>query len=121
MTDDDLIPAADPDARLVRVCAVEDVDEDDTLQVEMDDDALPEALAVYRLEGDEVYVSQDLCSHGNASLGDEGYLEGHIIECTWHEGKFDIRTGEPTALPCTLPIKVYPVTVKDGDIYITVN
>lgn len=120
MTEENPILASDADARLVRVCAVEDVDEEDTLQVEMENEDLP-ALAVYRVEGDEIYVSDDHCTHGNASLGDEGYLEGHIVECTWHEGKFDIRTGEPVALPCTEPIKVYPVTVRDGEVYISVQ
>ena len=120
MSKTERIPATDADARFVRVCSVEDVDEEDTLQVELEDEQLP-ALAVYRVQGDEVYVSDDLCTHGNASLGDEGYLEGHIIECTWHEGKYDIRTGEPVALPCTQAIKVYPVSVRDGDVYISVN
>lgn len=119
MSEDDVIAVSESDLRLVRVCAVDDVDEQDCLQVVLEDENLPD-VAVYRLEGDEVYVSDDLCSHGKASLGDEGYLEGHIIECTWHEGKFDIRTGEPVALPCDTPIKTYPVTVKDGDVYISI-
>lgn len=118
MIDDDVIAVSSEATRLVRVCAVDDVDEEDCIQVELEDEDLP-VLAVYRVEGEEIYVSEDLCSHGKASLGDEGYLEGHIIECTWHEGKFDIRTGEAVALPCDKPIKVYPVTVKDGDVFIT--
>ncbi len=120
MSANELIASTDADSRLVRVCAVDDVDEEDALQVELEDEGLP-AVAVYRVTGDEVYVSDDLCTHGKASLGDEGYLQGHIIECTWHEGKFDIRTGEPVALPCTEAIRVYPVTVKDGDVYIQVS
>ncbi len=120
MTDDDMKTTSAAKTRLVRVCAVEDVDEEDTLQVEVEGEELS-ALAVYRVQGDEIYVSDDFCTHGKASLGDEGYLEGHIIECTWHEGKFDIRTGEPVALPCTEPVKVYPVTVIDGEVYITVK
>jgi p-cumate 2,3-dioxygenase ferredoxin component len=119
MSDEGLIAVSDAELRLVKVCAIDDVDMDDCLQVDVDDEALP-TLAVYRLENDEMFVSDDVCSHGKASLGDEGYLEGYIIECTWHEGKFDIRTGEPTAMPCEKPIKVYPVTVKDGDVYISV-
>lgn len=106
-------------ARLVRLCALDDIEEDEPLQVELDDDSLP-TLAVYRVEDGEIYVTDDKCTHGNASLSEEGFLEGHIIECTWHDGKFDIRTGEPVALPCDTPLKVYPVTVKDGDVYITV-
>lgn len=113
---DDVIASS---ARQIRLCAVDDVEENEALQVETDEESLP-ALAVYRLEGEEIYVTDDTCTHGNASLADEGYLEGYIIECTWHEGKFDIRTGEPTALPCDKPIKTYPVTIKDGDVYISI-
>ena len=118
MSERDLIAASRAVKGLVRVCAVEDVDEEDCLQVVLEDEELP-SLAVYRLQGDEVYVSDDLCTHGSASLGDEGYLEGYVIECTWHEGKYDIRTGEVLSLPCEKPIKVYPVTVKDGDVFIS--
>jgi p-cumate 2,3-dioxygenase ferredoxin subunit len=34
-----------------------------------------------------------------ASLGDEGALDGYVIQCTWHDGKYDIRTGKVLAPP----------------------
>jgi len=108
---------SDQEGELLKLCAVDDVDEDDCIQV------LPEGLpplAVYRVGADQIFVTDDTCTHGQASLGEEGYLEDYIIECTWHEGKFDIRTGEVVSMPCTEPIKTYAVTVKDGDVYISV-
>ena len=104
---------------LIRVCSVDDVEDGEVIQVIPDVEGLP-SLAVYRVNDTEYYVSDDTCTHGAASLGEEGYLEGYIIECTWHEGKFDIRDGSVVAMPCEIPLKVYPVTVKDGDVCITV-
>jgi p-cumate 2,3-dioxygenase ferredoxin subunit len=74
-------------------------------------------LVVYRV-ADEFFCSEDLCTHGAASLSDEGDLNGYVVECTWHEGKFDIRDGKPCALPCTVPLRVYRVTVDCGELFI---
>jgi p-cumate 2,3-dioxygenase ferredoxin component len=98
----------------IRVCSAGQVEAGGMLGVEIA--GLPK-LVVYRV-GDEYYCSQDLCTHGAASLSDEGDLEGYIIECTWHDGKFDIRDGKPCALPCTEPLRVFPVTVEAGDVFI---
>ena len=102
--------------RLVRVCARDDVDSGAILQVSVE--GLP-TLAVYRV-GDEFYCTEDLCTHGAASLSDEGDLNGYVIECTWHEGRFDIRTGQPCALPCTVPLKAYPVVLQDEEVFIEI-
>jgi nitrite reductase/ring-hydroxylating ferredoxin subunit len=76
-------------------------------------------FAVYKAGGG-VYVTEDTCSHGQASLGDEGEQDGFNIICTWHDGVFDIRTGEPKSMPCTKPIKTYRAIVRDGGIHILV-
>ena len=47
-------------------------------------------------------------------------LEGHVIQCTWHNGKFDIRTGGVLGPPCPASLRTYPVIVRDGDVYIEV-
>ena len=49
----------------------------------------------------------------------DGYQEGFDIECPFHGGRFDLRSGEPTAFPCVVPLKVYPVTIEDGQVCIT--
>lgn len=76
-------------------------------------------VALYQC-GEEYYATAILCSHGQASLAD-GYLEDFTIECPLHQGTFDIRTGEPTAAPCTVPVRTYPVKVEDGVLCIEVG
>ena len=77
-------------------------------------------VAIYMIEG-EGYVTDDRCSHGDASLSEEGTIDGCQVECSWHFGRFDIRTGEPVASPCTQPIQTYRVTVRGGSIYVAVG
>lgn len=76
------------------------------------------SLAVFRV-GDEFYVTDDQCTHGPGLLH-EGCLTGYEIECDFHQGSFDIRTGEVIEPPCTLPVRVYPVTIRAGRVTIEV-
>ena len=69
-------------------------------------------LALYTV-GSEVYATDNLCTHGNARLCD-GFLEGHEIECPYHQGRFDIRNGAATLEPCVDAIRSYPVKVDGG-------
>jgi nitrite reductase/ring-hydroxylating ferredoxin subunit len=96
---------------------VDNVAENEPLLVEIDQH---EPLAVYNVKG-QIYVSDDYCTHGKASLSDEGDLDGFTIVCTWHMGAFDIRTGEVKSQPCYEPLKVYPVTIRDGDVFISID
>ncbi len=73
-------------------------------------------LAIYNLGG-EFFATDDLCTHGNASLA-EGDIEDDEIVCPFHEGSFDIRTGEAAAPPCLEPIRTYPVRVVEGDVQV---
>jgi anthranilate 1,2-dioxygenase ferredoxin subunit len=98
----------------VDLCSTDDVAEGSVIRVEAGD----LTLAVYHVEG-EFYVTDDNCTHGPGSLS-EGYLDGHEIECDFHQGCFDIRTGEVTVPPCMVPIKTYTVVVADGRVTIEV-
>ena len=73
-------------------------------------------IAVFKLE-DGVYAINNLCSHGNAKLCD-GFLEGHEIECPFHQGRFDIRTGAATCAPATEAVKTWPVKMEAGRVYL---
>jgi nitrite reductase/ring-hydroxylating ferredoxin subunit len=101
-------------ANLIRICSVDDVESGSHAQFRVSG---LEPVAVYHVEG-KFYVSADACTHQQASLGEEGFLEGHVIQCTWHNGKFDIRTGEVVALPCPAALKMYRVTVSDGSVFV---
>ena len=69
-------------------------------------------LAVYNVDG-EFYCTDDLCTHGPGSLA-EGYIDGDVVECNFHNGQFNIKTGEVVSPPCMVPIKTYK-TVVEGD------
>jgi nitrite reductase/ring-hydroxylating ferredoxin subunit len=73
-------------------------------------------LAVYNLDG-QFYVTADQCTHGPGFLS-EGFVDGDVIECNFHNGQFNIKTGEVVAPPCMIPVKTYPVTVADGKVFI---
>ena len=96
----------------IKVCSVDEITSGEALQVELEERP---PLAVYNLEGD-FYVTDDTCTHGDASLA-EGDIEGDEIVCPFHLGRFDIRTGEVTAAPCSEPIQTYPVEIEDGNVF----
>jgi p-cumate 2,3-dioxygenase ferredoxin subunit len=75
-------------------------------------------IAIYHVDGN-VYATDDRCTHGDASLADEGSLEGHTVECGLHLGAFDVRTGAATSAPCVHALKTYPVEVRDGQVWLS--
>jgi nitrite reductase/ring-hydroxylating ferredoxin subunit len=94
------------------LCAASDIAPGNALKVESGD----LALAVFNVAG-EFFVTDDLCTHGPGSLS-EGYIDGDIVECNFHNGQFNIRTGEVVSPPCMVPIKTYPVTLIEGRVTI---
>lgn len=73
-------------------------------------------IALCNVEG-TLFAIQDLCTHDGGPLG-EGELSDHEIECPRHGGRFDVRTGEVTALPPMFPIKTFPVRVEGDEIQV---
>ncbi|WP_312259980.1 non-heme iron oxygenase ferredoxin subunit [Limnohabitans sp.] len=75
-----------------------------------------EDIAVFKLE-DGVYAINNLCSHGNAKLCD-GFVEGHRVECPFHQALFDVRDGTVSCGPATEPVKSWPVKIEDGRVFL---
>jgi naphthalene 1,2-dioxygenase system ferredoxin subunit len=63
------------------------------------------------------YATDNVCTHGAGSLC-EGYLEGFEIECPLHQGRFDVRDGRPLCDPVTEAIRVYPVRIEGGRVWL---
>ena len=76
-------------------------------------------IAVYTV-GDAVYATDNLCTHGHARLCD-GFLDGHEIECPLHQGKFDVRNGQPTCDPVTDAVRSYPVEIEGGRVFLQLD
>lgn len=73
-------------------------------------------LVLANVEG-TVYALEDQCSHQEYPLSD-GELDGGEVACIYHGARFDARSGKNTCLPAVRPVKVFPVQVRDGDIYV---
>ena len=74
-------------------------------------------IAVARV-GDEFFALSNVCRHAFAPLAD-GTLDGYEVMCPWHGWRYDVRTGR-TDHP-NADVQTYPVTVRDGLIYVTVS
>ena len=98
----------------IELCNTSDVDVGGALKVEKDD----LILAVFNIDG-EFFVTDDACTHGPGSLS-EGYVEDDVVECNFHNGQFNIKTGEVVAPPCMIPIKTYRTVVENGKVFIEV-
>ncbi len=93
-----------------------DLPEVGAVQVQLDG----QPVAVVRAQDGSVHAIDDVCSHANVSLS-EGEVDDCTIECWLHGSRFDLRTGEPTGLPATAPIAVFPVTIQDGTVLVDVT
>ncbi len=74
------------------------------------------ALAIFNLDG-TFYVTDDTCTHGFASLAEGFITKDGTVECSWHGGAFDIRTGAVVAAPCQISLVTHVVTVRDGMVW----
>jgi nitrite reductase/ring-hydroxylating ferredoxin subunit len=100
---------------LVRACAFSELEDGEIAKADIDG----EALAIYRI-GDEVFATADICTHGEASLSEDGYIEDGKVICSWHDGAFDIRTGEACRVPCMDPLQAYPIVIRDGEVFVEI-
>ncbi|MFS4506064.1 non-heme iron oxygenase ferredoxin subunit [Clavibacter sp. Sh2141] len=97
----------------VRICAVDELGENEALRIEIEG----LAIALVKDSAGTVHAIGDTCTHGDISLA-EGFVEGDTLECWAHGSKFSLETGKPRTLPAYEPVPVYPVSIVDGDIHI---
>ena len=98
----------------ISVAAVDDLEEDDVVQVEVGG----RVLAIYRIKAG-YFASDGICTHEHAYLA-EGFVFDNIIECPKHQGRFDIRTGACKGAPVSEPLPTYPARVVNGMIEVNV-
>lgn len=99
----------------VVVTHIDDLPEGEARRVEVGG----RGIALYNVAG-EIFATDDTCTHMRARLSD-GYLEGHVIECPLHFGRFDVRTGAPLSAPCTDAVQPHQVLVEAGTIRVRLS
>ena len=75
-------------------------------------------VALYNIDG-QLYATSNICTHAHALLSD-GFLEGNVIECPLHGGRFEVKTGKGLGAPITCDLKTFPVRIESGDIRVNV-
>jgi 3-phenylpropionate/trans-cinnamate dioxygenase ferredoxin component len=100
----------------IETCAVEDIDQEDVMRFDHGD----RTFAVYRTDKNEFFASDGFCTHQKIHLA-EGLVTGHVIECPKHNGRFDVKTGEPKRAPVCVKLITYPVKVEAGKVYIKID
>ena len=98
----------------IELCNTSEVEPGAALRVERGD----LTLAVFNVGGG-FFVTDDACTHGPGCLS-EGYIEGDVVECNFHNGQFNIKTGEVVAPPCMIPVRTYRTLVEGGKVCIEI-
>ena len=98
-----------------RVASVGQIEDGCAIEVTVGEDV----IAVFRL-GNDYYATAGVCTHAYARLA-EGYVEDNVIECPYHGGSFDIRTGQALAAPCTTDLRTYPLRIEGDAILVGIK
>ncbi|GAB4432619.1 MAG: non-heme iron oxygenase ferredoxin subunit [Chloroflexi bacterium OHK40] len=80
-------------------------------------DGLPIALA--NVDG-TIYAFGDSCRHEGGPLS-AGVLIGETVTCPWHGWTYNVRTGKSLVPPVGLRLPTYPVTIRDGGVYVELD
>jgi nitrite reductase/ring-hydroxylating ferredoxin subunit/uncharacterized membrane protein len=68
-------------------------------------------------DGGRLYAIGAVCSHAAGPLH-EGEIDGHLVQCPWHDTVFDLRDGSIAHGPATQPQNAFDVRVRDARIEI---
>jgi 3-phenylpropionate/trans-cinnamate dioxygenase ferredoxin subunit len=100
----------------VDVCPLTDLDRSDVIGFDHGE----RTFAVYRTADDRVYATDGLCTHGRVHLS-KGFVEGNVIECSKHNGRFDFTTGSAKGAPALVDLGCHDVRVENGTIQLRVS
>ena len=100
--------------RWVEVAQVDEIEESDAKRCLIEGTF----VAVFNVEG-TFYATSDICTHAHAHLS-EGYIDGDIVECPLHQGRFHIPSGKAISAPVTENLRTYPLRVEGRKILVQI-
>ncbi len=80
-------------------------------------DHAKKTYAIYQTAEGQYYCTDGICTHGNTHLS-SGLVKGNIIECSKHNGRFDITNGSPKRAPVCVALCTYPVENRNGKLFL---
>ncbi len=110
------VSQAIPDAQgWIEVCGAADLRPADVVRF----DHGHKTYAIYRDAEERLYATDGVCTHGNTHLS-TGLIVGNMIECSKHNGRFNLSDGSPARAPICRGLTTYPVEVRRGSIHVNV-
>jgi len=76
-------------------------------------------LLLVNAEG-QYYCVDEMCSHEDYSLY-FGCIQGKRIKCSLHGSYFSLESGAPLNEPADCPIRTYPVSLGEGQVWVDIN
>jgi nitrite reductase/ring-hydroxylating ferredoxin subunit/uncharacterized membrane protein len=73
-------------------------------------------VCVAKVDG-EYYAFQEFCTHRAGPLSEGCFKDGTVM-CPWHRSQFHLRDGTVAAGPARVPLKVFDVRVRDGNVVV---
>ena len=112
-----------------KICHIDDIPQHTGLALEV----AGRPIGVMR-SNDKVFAFRNMCPHKRAPLA-LGTLEGtmlptscvndlnygmeeRVLKCPWHGWEFSVETGECLFGVSNSKVRTYPVTVRDGEVFI---
>jgi nitrite reductase/ring-hydroxylating ferredoxin subunit len=77
------------------------------------------AVAVFNVDG-TIHAIDGTCTHRGGPLG-EGELNGTVVTCPWHGGRFDVTTGAVLGPPPPQGVRAYKVVIEADSIVVEVG
>jgi 3-phenylpropionate/trans-cinnamate dioxygenase ferredoxin subunit len=78
-------------------------------------------VGVFNCDG-TYYAIEDRCSHDDGPLAEgEWDPEACVVVCPRHGSRFDLQTGIPMSLPAFERVETFPVSVRDGMVFVDVG
>ncbi len=99
----------------IRLCAIEDVPKRGARRVTFGE----MSIAVVRTGSGAVLAIENKCPHRGGNLS-EGIVTDHSVICPLHNWKINMLTGEACA-PDKGCVKRFPISLRDGDVYMNLS
>ena len=99
----------------LEVCAATRLGKADVIRF----DHAKKTYALYQTADGQFYATDGICTHGNTHLAN-GLMQGRIIECAKHHGRFDIADGSPKCAPVCVGLRTYPLENRSGKLFLNI-
>ena len=75
-----------------------------------------QSMLVANIDG-TICAIADTCTHRGCSLS-KGSIDGNVVTCPCHSGRFDLKTGKVIAPPPRIDVASFDVQVEGSDILV---